>query len=57
MCPFVILCDTIIALCVPMIAYLLPQDPMVTRVVAAVTRRRRRRRQRRWVAQQRQVRR
>lgn len=54
---FVVLCTTIIALSVPMIAYLLPQDPAITKLVTALVSRCRHRRGRRWVAQQRQARR
>lgn len=52
---FTILCITIIALAVPMIAYLLPQDPAFSRVITSLTSRYRHRRRRRWVAQQRQT--
>lgn len=54
---FVILCITIIAFSVPMIAYLLPQDPAVARLITTLVSRYRHRRCRRWVAQQRQARR
>jgi hypothetical protein len=40
----------VIGLCVLPLAYLLPQDPAVTRLLAAVRRWVRRRRLRRWVA-------
>jgi hypothetical protein len=52
---FTIQCITIIALAVPMIAYLVPQDPTVTRMITSLTNRHRHRRSRRWVAQQRQT--
>jgi hypothetical protein len=43
----------VIAVCVPAVAYLAPQDPAVVRLLTAVSRRYRHRRTRRWVAQQR----
>lgn len=43
----------VISVCVPMVGYLIPQDPAVARVFAAVSNRFRHRQTRRWVAQQR----
>jgi hypothetical protein len=43
----------IIVVCVPAVAYLVPQDPAVVRMVGAVSQRCRHRRTRRWVARQR----
>lgn len=42
----------IIGFTIPPIAYLLPQDPGVVRLVAGIYRRHRHRRLRRWVARQ-----
>lgn len=43
----------VIAVCVPAVAYLVPQDPAVIRLVTSVNRRRRHCQLRRWVDQQR----
>lgn len=51
---FSILCLAIIAIAVPSIGYLLPQDPAVVRLTTALSDRRRHRQLRRWVDQQRQ---
>lgn len=52
--PEVVFFIVIIAVCVPMTAYLLPQDPAVVRLMASLHRRHQHRRLRRWVMQQRQ---
>lgn len=42
----------VICACLPTIAYLLPQDPAVARLVGNACQRRRHRRVRRWIAEQ-----
>jgi hypothetical protein len=51
--PLTVVFLVVIVVCVPAVAYLLPQDPAVVRLVAAVSRRRRHRQLRRWANQQR----
>lgn len=51
--PYTMVFLVVITVCVPAVAYLIPQDPAVVRLVAAVMQRRRHRRLRRWVSQQR----
>jgi hypothetical protein len=52
--PEVVFFIVVIAVCVPMTAYMLPQDPTVARLIDGLHRRRQHRRLRRWVEQQRQ---
>jgi hypothetical protein len=47
--PEVVFFIVVIAVCVPMTAYLLPQDPTVVRLMDSLHRRRQHRRLRRWV--------
>lgn len=49
--PLTVIYLVVIGVCVPLAAYLLPQDPAVVRLVTSVRQRRRHRQLRRWVAQ------
>lgn len=50
--PLAVVFLVVIVVCVPAVAYLVPQDPAVVRLIAAVSQWRRHRRMRRWIDQQ-----